>query len=223
MKREKEVPAEFLEYQKKQKEPAAIRQFNTLKIYCAVPVRAVKMKMIRNMNYEEDFRTAIIPSVDVYTSGKAFLRKDCLKRDALSYFISNTHTVFPYGHIYADSGYVCLGTIFVPSAVPKRSPTLPLETLFLHNDRNLSHGGGRLFIDGEQALLIHQIMRENEIKLSSLSEGVEEHRNLIKYDEIWNLSADVADQKALPEALNIMSQVYDVIFKKENEEEEKHE
>lgn len=218
MKRESEIPADLLAYLEHQKQMRQSRVMNTLDIFCAVPVRAAKMKMFKNKNKDtESFRMAIVPAVDVYTTNKAVLAKGFLKRDALSFFISGTRKVFPYGHIYAESGYVCLGNIFVPSAVPMESPTMPLETLFLHNDRNLSHGNSHLFIDGGQAYDISIVMEDSGIRLSKLAKTVIEEPgcDIIANDEIWSLSADVADQKPLPEALHIMSDVYGIVFGKE--------
>lgn len=218
MKREKEVPADLLAYLKEQKEKkATLSQMN---IFCTYPVRAVKMKvllskeMIKN-DVAEGFRTVIIPSIDVYASNKPRLKDGFLKRDALSFFVSGTRIPMPFGHVYAESGYVCLGTIFVPSAVPERAVSMPIETLFLHNDRNLSHGNSHLYITKEKCDKIWDIIKLNRIKPCGLGERVEDKRDIIKNDEIWNLSADVADQKSLPDALYIMSQVYDIIFPKD--------
>lgn len=217
MKREKEVPAELLAYLKRSKENTVSKKiFNTLNKFCTMPVRAVKMKMLDD-NGGENFRTAVIPSVDVYTTEKAELKKGFLKRDALSYFIADTHKVFPYGHIYADSGYVCLGNIFVPSAVPERSPAMPIETLFLHNDRNLSHGNSHLVISAGQAAALNAAIKQAGVKLSGLAREVldEPGTDIIKNDQIWVLSADIADRFPLPDALSVMADIYGIIFQNE--------
>lgn len=215
MKREKQVPASLINYLKKQKD-RNMRAFTSRDVFCTLPVRAVRMKMLVDKKdsdeLEEDFRTAIIPAVDVYTTDKAILKAGHLKRDALSFFVAGTTKAFPYGHVYDGSGNVCLGTIFVPSAVPERSATMPIETLFLHNDRNLSHGNSHLIVKAEQVRLIERIIKDNKINLSPLSTGVRASADIIKHDEIWSLSADVADQKPLPEALRIMTRIYDIIF-----------
>ena len=213
MKREKEVPANLLRYLEQHKLNRCT-EFNNLDMLCHVPIRIVKMRILVDKEHNEDFRMVIIPAVDVYTTDKAVLKKGFLKRDSLSYFVSGTHMPFPYGHIYAKSGYICLGSIFVPSAVPEMSVTMPLETLFLHNDRNLSHGDSHLHINKDQASKISDIMIENNIMESWLSRDVTKKpgEDIIKNDQIWNLSADVAGQKSLPKALDIMSSVYAIIF-----------
>lgn len=215
MKREKGVPEELLNWIEKTKNQAE-KRLNTLDIFCTVPVRAVRMKVLKNREGDETFRTVIVPSVDVYTSNQAKLKKGCLKRDSLSYFIAGTRKIFPFGHIYADSGYLCLGTIFVPSAIPEKSVTMPIETLFLHNDRNLNHGHSHLFIDENQAKAVNTIIKDRNVKLSELAETVitDPGSDIIANDNIWILSADVVDQKSLPDALSIMSDVYDVVFPK---------
>lgn len=215
MKREKEIPAELLAYLKRSRETHD-KVFNRLDMFCTTPVRAVRMKIL-NKDGGDSFCTVIIPPVDVYTTDEAVLKKGYLKRDALSYFVANTRKVFPYGHIYTKSGYVCLGTIFVPSAVPERSATMPLETLFLHNDRNLSHGDSHLYISEDQAAEIDSVIRDNKIRLSEYGEMVitEPKRDIIARDEIWNLSADVTAQLPLPDALHVMSDIYNIVFKDE--------
>lgn len=222
MKRVKEVPQELLEYMERRHTSVKV-QLNNLNIFCTFPVRAVRMKILRGNDGNEEFCTVIIPAVDIYATEKSLLKKGFLKRDALSYFVAGTHKAFPYGHVYTDSGYVCLGSIFVPSAVPERSACMPLETLFLHNDRNLSHGNSHLHIDGKMEKDILTVISDNRINRSRLAWHVEEGRDIIKNDEIWNLAADVAEQKPLPEALAIMSSIYNIIFRDERKkEEEKH-
>lgn len=219
MKRVKEVPQDLLDFMESRRQPTAA-QFNKLNIFCTYPVRAVKMKILRFREDNEAFCTVIIPAVDVYVTENAMLKKGFLKRDAVSYFVSGTHKAFPYGHVYRDSGYVCLGNIFVPSAVPERSSAMPLETLFLHNDRNLSHGNSHLSIDDAMEKEIFKCMAENGIKCTRLSRKVESKNDIIANDEIWNLAADVAEQKPLPEALAIMSSVYGIVFREERRKEE---
>ncbi len=220
MNRQKEVPAELLAYMERVKTQANNKVFNTLDIFCRVPVRAVRMRILRKDYEKEEFCTVIIPAVDVYTTGKAELKKGFFKRDALSFFVSGTHKAFPYGHVYDGSGTICLGSIFVPSAVPERSVTMPLETLFLHNDRNLSHGNSHLVVTAETVKGIESIIGKYKINPSVITLDIEKGVDIIRNDELWNLSADVVEQKPLPEALRIMSAIFDVIFLEERKKEE---
>ncbi len=222
MKREKEIPGDLLKWlESKKQKNVSEKVLNKLTLFCSFPVKAVKMKVLSGTDEEEVFRTVIIPPVDVYTSDSAVLKQGFFKRDALSYFISGTRRVFPYGHVYIDSGYICLGNIFVPSAVSERSAATPLETLFLHNDRNLNHGNSHLSIGQSQAENIGKIIEKTGVLLSELGQAVIDYPgdDIIANDQIWILSADVAEQKSLPEALNIMSQIFDVIFMTEKEKE----
>ena len=209
MKREKEVPADLLAYLKKQEEmkQAALSK---LDILCTMPVRAVKMKMLIDE----------VSAVDIYVSNNPILKEGFLRRDSISYFVAGTRLPFPYGHVYASSGYVCLGNIFVPSAVPIYSASMPIETLFLHNDRNLSHGGAHLTITEDMAKDIKDIIHKECITLSGMARHVKADRDIIAGDEIWNLSADVASQADLPRALDIMERIYAVMFVKKEENEE---
>lgn len=224
MKREKEVPEDLLKYLKSRNEKR--KAMEKLNIFCTHPVKAVKMKILDNdfckrKNIDdgtryEGFRTVIIPAIDVYVSNRPFLKPGYLKRDAISFFVAGTRTPLPYGHIYADSGYVCLGSIFVPSGIPERAATMPIETLFLHNDRNLSHGNSHLYISEGQYREIRRIIERSNIRIqtSTLADRVIPKRDIIQNDEIWNLSADVVEQRSLPDALSIMEEIYAVIFPK---------
>ena len=224
MKRVKEVPPERLAYIKNTLNATADSEFAEPHHLCTFPVRAVKMRIQRPIpgdHRHEDFYDVIIPAVDVYARGKSVLKDGFLKRDSLSYFIAETHKPFPFGHVFASSGYLCLGTIFVPSAVPEHSVAMPLETLFLHNDRNLNHGGSHLYIGDDVKQGISAILTGNKIQCSSPANQIDSGCDLIKYDEIWNLSVDVLEQKPLPEALQTMSAIFDVLFAEDRKQETK--
>lgn len=213
MKREKEVPAGLIRYIKEARHEMEV-EFEQPNLFCTVPVRMARMRIVTDADYKEEFRNVIVPAVDVYVTGKtARLREGYINRDAMSYFVAGTRKSFPFGHVYNGSGKLCLGTVFVPSAISERSVTLPLETLFLHNDRNLSHGGSSLYLSETEIEEIHTLLDSYGIKLSYLAQSIQKGVNVIAKDEIWNMSVDVAKQMALPRALEVMEQVYAVIFK----------
>jgi hypothetical protein len=215
MKREKEVPLSVIKHIKASKDRYKTALSN-LDIFCTLPERAVKMRVLEDMHGKRDrYATVIIPSVDIYVSNNPFLRDGYVKRDSLSYFVHGTKKVFPYGHVYASSGYICLGNIFVPSAVPVHSPAMPLETLFLHNDRNLSHGNSHLVLTGQAEQAVSAIIASEHIKLSELSKRMTAGTDVIANDEIWNMSADVVQQTDLPKALDIMCRIYGAVFGQE--------
>ena len=229
LKREKEVPKDLLTYLEQEQRRVQAASFDGLHHFVSYPEREVKMKIVRNTpeGFQDGFYSVIIPAVDVFTRGKSpLLRPGFLKRDALSFFVNGTKEAFPFGHVYRSSGSICLGSLFVPSAVPEYAPAMPLETLFLSNDRNLNHGDGHLSVNETEARAVVQLLSDAGVRLSQ-GFFMEEKKNLLKNDVIWNLSADVAEQKPLPGALAVMASVYAIIFKtaKETvqEQEEKEE
>ena len=122
---------------------------------------------------------------------------------------------FPYGHIFSSSGYVCLGSIFVPSTVSVHNPQQPLETLFLHNDRNTGHGGASITVtekiieDVKESLTYHDIEFTNDVERTFVSKT-----NILKNDALWILSADVVRQ--IPDMLvatDIMDHIFRIVFR----------
>lgn len=215
LKREKEVPKDLLAYLEQKQQRVQAAAFDGLHHFISYPEREVKMKIMRDTQegFQDGFHSVIIPAVDVFTRGKSpLLRPGFLKRDALLFFVGGTKEAFPFGHVYHDSGSICLGSLFVPSAVPEYAPAMPLETLFLSNDRNLNHGRGRLIVEKAEVCAVMQLLSGAGIQLSQGS-FIKEEKNLLMNDMIWNLSADVAEQKPLPEALSVMASVYAIIFK----------
>ena len=211
LKRINEVPLDLLQYLDRKQQVKKAASFEELAPFASYPVREVKMKILRNDT--ETFCPVVIPAVDVFTRGRdPVLRPGFLKRDSLAFFINGTKEAFPFGHVYRGSGSICLGSLFVPSAVPQYSPAMPLETLFLSNDRNLNHGCARLSIPEEKVREILNILSQAGVEPSAARFGLAPGRSLLKNDEIWNLSADVAEQKPLPDALSIMASVYRIVF-----------
>ena len=120
LKREKEVPKDLLTYLEQEQRRVRAASFDGLHHFVSYPEREVKMKIVRNTpeGFQDGFYSVIIPAVDVFTRGKSpLLRPGFLKRDALSFFVSGTKEAFPFGHVYRSSGSICLGSLFVPSAV----------------------------------------------------------------------------------------------------------
>lgn len=192
--------------------------------YCTLPIRLSKMRIQRGDH--SDLEETFVPATTIYIKPKGFLDENHIDRDALTYAITNTRKPFPYGHVYAGSGHVCLGNIFVPSKVPRYSPQQPLETLFLHNDRNVSHGGASLMIGTEALEEIDDILKRNGIQLEKETrEAVKKGINLVATDGLWLLGADVYRKALFSEGKRIMTKIYGILFpvkmeKKEGEDEE---
>lgn len=223
MKRYSEVPQSLLEsilreQKERQRDSQTILQ--QYKHYCTLPVRPARMKLLRVKEGREDMEQTIIPATSVYLGKKPFLDADHLNRDAITYTVAGTKEPFPYGHIYQGSGHICLGSIFVPSKVSRFTPQQPLETLFLHNDRNLSHGGARLFLDQKQVWQVQLLLRDARINLSvDADESLKVENNMLKTDGIWLIGADVYQQMELRNALRLMEKIYQVIFQQKGQTE----
>lgn len=223
MKRYSEVPQSLLEsilreQKERQRDSQTILQ--QYKHYCTLPVRPARMKLLRVKEGREDMEQTIIPATSVYLGKKPFLDPDHLNRDAITYTVAGTKEPFPYGHIYQGSGHICLGSIFVPSKVSRFTPQQPLETLFLHNDRNLSHGGARLFLDQKQVWQVQLLLRDARINLSvDADESLKAENNMLKTDGIWLIGADVYQQMELRNALRLMEKIYQVIFQQKGQTE----
>lgn len=182
--------------------------------YCTIPVRPVRMRVKRESEQKEDMEITIVPSTTIYLRPDAFLDEKHLDRNAITYSVTGTRIPFPYGHIYKGSGHVCLGDIFVPSKISRYCPQQPLETLFLHNDRNLSHGNASLFISAVTASKIQRILEEYRISISKDASGIFiSDQNLLKHDEIWLLGADVyRNMNDVEKAVKIMTRIYNLVF-----------
>ena len=223
MKRYSEVPQSLLEsilreQKERQRDSQTILQ--QYKHYCTLPVRPARMKLLRVKEGREDMEQTIIPATSVYLGKKPFLDADHLNRDAITYTVAGTKEPFPYGHIYQGSGHICLGSIFVPSKVSRFAPQQPLETLFLHNDRNLSHGGARPFLDQKQVWQVQLLLRDARINLSvDADESLKAGNNMLKTDGIWLIGADVYQQMELRNALRLMEKIYQVIFQQKGQTE----
>lgn len=215
MKRLETVPKEALKEIKSQHEQALDMIMKKYQIYATLPVRPVKMRIKRGEDKRGSLDMTIVPATSIYLRPDGFIDKDHLNRDAITYAVTGTTKPFPYGHIYAASGHVCLGSIFVPSKVSKYSPQLPLETLFLHNDRNLHHGNAKLRLTEKEGLEINNILRRNGIELSREAEPcLSEDINILENDEIWLLASDVYHRAPdLETAITIMTKIYNTIFR----------
>lgn len=214
MKRLEKVPPEALKRIKSDHERAVDQIMKEYQIYCSFPVRPVKMKIKRTENATGELDTTIIPATSVYLRPNGFIDEDHLDRNAITYAVTGSMKPFPYGHIYAASGHVCLGNIFVPSKISKYCPQQPLETLFLHNDRNLNHGNAKLILSDDSRLKIKVVLDKYGLSISKDAEQcLQKNVNVIAGDEIWVLGSDVYHNAPdLETAITVMTKIYNYIF-----------
>lgn len=221
MKKLKEIPAEVTAGIKSAHEEALDKLSSGVITYCVLPVRIVRMRISRTQTEREStLESVVVPETVIRVTKGALLDKDTLNRDAIRYSIANTNYPFPFGHIYKDSGHVCLGNIFVPSRISKYTPALPLETLFLHNDRNINHGYANLSLSKDVVEGILDILDKYHIKLpKSVQKYFRPDTNLIENDGLWIVSAEVVQQCVeVRKAISIMTEIYQTIFEPEPEE-----
>lgn len=213
MKRLKEVPAEVLDLAKSAHERAIGSVLAGYQHYVDMPVRPVRMRIMRQSRMEDALEMTIIPATSIFVRKNGFFEDGSINRDDLTYSVVGTKTPFPFGHIYKDSGHVCLGTIFVPARIPANCPAQPLETLFLHNDRNTGHGNAMLKLSRGRRADVTMLLRIAKITFSPDLMAFDTGENLIRTDALWVIGAEVYKQKPFFEALALMQKIYEIIFK----------
>lgn len=217
MKRLTKIPEAVLEQikeeQRQKREQLLVNM--EYKAFCTLPIRPVRMRLYRKSVDSEQLEQTIVPATNIFLRPDGFIDEDHLDRNAITYAVAGTNIPFPFGHIYKGSGHVCLGSIFVPSKISKYSPQQPLETLFLHNDRNLNHGDASLILNIEQVMGIKKVLSQFNVNLTKdAADGLIPRTNMLTYDSIWLLATDVYNQISdLSESLRVMSLVYKLVFK----------
>lgn len=211
MKRLSEVPIEALEKIKSEHEQALDKLFSQTICTYRMPMHVVAMR-IKRFNKSEGIDRVIIPAIVIHLTDDAFITKNTLDRNGIKYSLQSTRRPFPFGHVYQNSGHVCLGNIFVPSEVSCHSPQQPLETLFLYNDRNVNHGESRITLTAADIIRIEDILKSANIQTpDAMREVLIPDYNLVRNDAIWALSAFVLH--ANPQnAFAIMHQIFDIVF-----------
>lgn len=190
-------------------EKALSMLFESERPFCSLPTRVARMNTLRESTGEA-IRDVIIPPTTICVNPGGFIDPVTLNRDALTFYVRNG--AFPLGHIYKGSGHICLGNIFVPSRVSVYTPAQPLETLFLHNDRNFNHGGATLSISDTVTTKVLQILNDNYITLSNDALAISDLSNILENDTLWIMSADVLEQTSMVTAVAIMDEIYTHIF-----------
>ena len=171
-----------------------------------IPAHVVKMRI--KMGDTEQVTDTIIPDIAVYISDDA---GDIIYRDNIVYRVALNNTPFPMAHVYSSSGYLCLGSIFVPSQLPREAIMTPLETLFLHNDR-IMHGNPQLPVTKEQRQEL-----EEAVLYYFPQCPTDFNENFLREDTVWKLGNYVLENAENREiAVEIMQHFFRIIFTRED-------
>lgn len=215
MKKLDAIPREVLEHIQSEHERALAKVLTGETAIAKLPARIVQMRILRPYQDRSSIETVVVPPVHAYIARDRVVENVLLTTAAIRYVLPYTGRPFPYGHIFSSSGYVCLGSIFVPSVVSIYNPQQPLETLFLHNDRNTGHGGASIKVneqiidDVKELLAYHNIGFTKDVEHTFASK-----QNILKNDALWILSADIVRQTPdMLVATDIMDHIFRIVFR----------
>lgn len=196
----------------------ALSMLGDRKPIATIPIREVKMKIDRPSQDRSKLESVIVPEIVVYYHSRGGDDGGYYRRNGLSYFLKETNTPFPFGHLYSSSGSVCLGSIFVPSKISLHTPTQPLEALFLHNDHHVAHGGAKVELQKKQIDKALDLLQEAGVLLSHDAKTTfVKDENIIKNDAPWIISSDVVNQLPMDRALYVMDKFFKIIFNNKEE------
>lgn len=185
-----------------------------------IPIHTAKMKMKQYGTGDDVIVPTIIPPMHIYydpslistsKDGTAYINKG-----GIGYRIAYGGEPIPLAHVYNSSGYLCLGNIFVPSQIPLHCPMQPLETLFLHNDRVLSHGNPKLPLTPKQKREVHDILT-TEFPRTHLPFNVQTS-NWLRTDMLWVIGAYLLDNLSVVDAYKIMDAIFKIVFSSTKED-----
>lgn len=161
-----------------------------------------------NMKIMNEIRKTIIPPMDLYISG---ITKNGVISSYIEYRVAYNNATIPFGHVYGQSGCLCLGNIPVPPFVEPHNLMDPLETLFLYNDRNINHGGAKLPITPEQDKAVRQLAARCDINVNT------QDCHYIENDTVWDLCAQLLEKYDIFDAFSIADKLFKIIFEREKQ------
>lgn len=184
---------------------------NNRKYAMIVPMHVANMKIY---SPEGDKLTRVIlPDIAVFLS-QNLIRGNKVSKQGIGYAVAYNGASFPLAHIYSNSGWLCLGSLFVPAMVSLYTPLAPLETLLVFNDRCMSHGNPRLAVSKKQreqleSFLLGWFPSFNDSGIDLTKE------NYVVEDTIWRISAFVLEHSDdISTAYARMDDVYRLLFPK---------
>lgn len=211
MKRETKIPADVQNKLLTAHERALMKIMKKNSIL--VPMHTANMAVLNYQTKETEIRKTVIPAIIINISGTQQDGK--IDRQNVSYLVAMNGKPFPLAHVYSSSGSLCLGSIFVPSQIPVYSPQQPLETLFLHNDRHVSHGNPNLDVSESNLQdlkdLVARVLPDENINILN-------GKQIINEDIIWYIGAQVLEHYTKDEALEIMHEAFNYLFQNKQKE-----
>ena len=187
----------------------ALRRMMRDKQSILIPMHTANMRMLDTDEHgsETSIRRTVIPEV-LITINPTAVKDGMISRHGLHYTIAQNKQAFPIAHVYSGGGSLCLGGIFVPAFIPKYSPQQPLETLFLHNDRHVSHGNPQLPVSDEQRQAIVEIV----YTLNKVFPIDVHHNDWVKKDTLWRIGEYMLNHYPKEQAFKIMNDIFIILF-----------
>lgn len=187
----------------------ALRRMMRDKQSILIPMHTANMRMLDTdePGSETSIRRTVIPEV-LITINPTAVQDDMISRYGLYYTLAQNKQAFPIAHVYSGGGSLCLGSIFVPAFIPKYSPQQPLETLFLHNDRHVSHGNPQLPVSDEQRRAIIEIV----YSLNKVFPIDVHHDEWVKKDTLWRIGEYMLNHYTKEQAFKIMNDIFIILF-----------
>lgn len=151
-----------------------------------LPMHTANMRVFDAFNGNESIREVIVPDLLVSVERNGInMDKQQIKKNAIGYQIASNGAAVPLAHIYSGSSRLCLGNIFVPPFVPQNSPQQPLETLFLHNDRNIGHGHPKIPMTIKQLTEVQDIL--HGVGIDEVNTDYTSPTSWVLNDTLWNI------------------------------------
>ena len=189
----------------------ALRQLMDKKPAFSIPMHTANMRMIvEDTSREDSIRQTIIPEMTI-TLDPIGIKGDEIAKQSVYYKIPYNNQAFPIAHVYSGSGSLCLGSIFVPSYIPKYSPQQPLETLFLYNDRHTAHGHPVIPLDKTKIQAIGKMLYELDPEFPVDVH----HKRWVKQDTLWRIGEVLLKLLPKDQAFEKMNEIFHLIFDQE--------
>lgn len=178
-----------------------------------IPMHTSNMRIIVDDNsMQDDIRRVIVPKLAIYVDNRG-VKDGLIDRDHVGYKIAYNKAAFPIAHVFDESGWLCLGNIFVPNRIPVHSPQQPLETLMLHNDRNKSHGHPQLSTDKSTRTTILQLLKTEFGENTEFPFDVMQ-KDWVGHDTLWRIGNYLLENRDKDRAYQLMEPIFKIIFAK---------